>query len=387
MEKYKNKYNGVVKVDDTTTRNKNIIITSIIGIVTNFFLALFKAIVGFLSGSISIVLDSVNNISDVASSVITIIGTRLATKKPDKEHPFGHGRMEYLSSLIISIIILYAGFTSIIESIKKLINPGKLEYTVFSIVVVIIAVFVKIFLGLYVKSKGKQYNSSSLINSGNDALLDSVISFSTLLSALIFLLTGISIEAYLGIIISIVIIKTGIDMIRRATSSILGERVDIELIKSVKKTILSYPDVLGVYDIIFNNYGPNSYYGSVHIEVSNTHSIDYVDELLRNITSDVYTKHGIVLSAIGIYSIDKTNPDVRGARKKIKKILSKYNTVLQMHGFYFNKEKKTIQFDIVISFEEVDKSKLYDEIYDKIKKIYPDYDINISFDNDFSVSI
>lgn len=387
MEKYKNKYNGVVKVDDTTTRNKNIIITSIIGIVTNFFLALFKAIVGFLSGSISIVLDSVNNISDVASSVITIIGTRLATKEPDKEHPFGHGRMEYLSSLIISIIILYAGFTSIIESIKKLINPGKLEYTVFSIVVVIIAVFVKIFLGLYVKSKGKQYNSSSLINSGNDALLDSVISFSTLLSALIFLLTGISIEAYLGIIISIVIIKTGIDMIRRATSSILGERVDIELIKSVKKTILSYPDVLGVYDIIFNNYGPNSYYGSVHIEVSNTHSIDYVDELLRNITSDVYTKHGIVLSAIGIYSIDKTNPDVRGARKKIKKILSKYNTVLQMHGFYFNKEKKTIQFDIVISFEEVDKSKLYDEIYDKIKKIYPDYDINISFDNDFSVSI
>ena len=387
MEKYKNKYNGVVKADDTTTRNKNIIITSIIGIVTNFFLALFKAIVGFLSGSISIVLDSVNNISDVASSVITIIGTRLATKEPDKEHPFGHGRMEYLSSLIISIIILYAGFTSIIESIKKLINPGKLEYTVFSIVVVIIAVFVKIFLGLYVKSKGKQYNSSSLINSGNDALLDSVISFSTLLSALIFLLTGISIEAYLGIIISIVIIKTGIDMIRSATSSILGERVDIELIKSVKKTVLSYPDVLGVYDIIFNNYGPNSYYGSVHIEVSNTHSIDYVDELLRNITSDVYTKHGIVLSAIGIYSIDKTNPDVRDARKKIKKILSKYNTVLQMHGFYFNKKKKTIQFDIVISFEEVNKSKLYDEIYDKIKKIYPDYDINISFDNDFSVSI
>ena len=387
MEKYKNKYNGVVKVDDTTTRNKNIIITSIIGIVTNFFLALFKAIVGFLSGSISIVLDSVNNISDVASSVITIIGTRLATKKPDKEHPFGHGRMEYLSSLIISIIILYAGFTSIIESIKKLINPGKLEYTVFSIVVVIIAVFVKIFLGLYVKSKGKQYNSSSLINSGNDALLDSVISFSTLLSALIFLLTGISIEAYLGIIISIVIIKTGIDMIRSATSSILGERVEIELIKSVKKTILSYPDVLGVYDIIFNNYGPNSYYGSVHIEVSNTHSIDYVDELLRNITSDVYTKHGIVLSAIGIYSIDKTNHDVRDARKKIKKILSKYNTVLQMHGFYFNKEKKTIQFDIVISFEEINKSKLYDDIYNKIKKIYPDYDINISFDNDFSVSI
>lgn len=387
MEKYKNKVNGVVNKKNSSKRNKKIIITSVIGIITNFLLATFKAIVGFLSGSIAIVLDSINNLSDVASSVVTIIGTRLANKKPDREHPFGHGRIEYLSALIISIIILYAGITSIIEAIKKIINPSKLEYTVFSIVVVVVAIFVKIFLGLYVKNKGKELNSSSLVNSGNDALLDSVISFSTLIAALIFLLTGISCEAYLGLIISAVIIKTGIEMIRSATSSILGERVDIELIKAVKKTIIDFPEVLGVYDIIFNNYGPNSYYGSVHIEIANNYSIDQVDELLRNITSTVYYEHGIVLSAIGIYSIDKTNPKAMSARRKIEKILKDYDTVLQMHGFYFNEKKKIIQFDIVVSFDENDQSKLYEDIYDKIKEIYSEYDLIISVDSDFSVSI
>ena len=387
MEKYKNKVNGVVNKKNSSERNKKIIITSVIGIITNFLLATFKAIVGFLSGSIAIVLDSINNLSDVASSVVTIIGTRLANKKPDREHPFGHGRLEYLSALIISIIILYAGITSIIEAIKKIINPSKLEYTVFSIVVVVVAIFVKIFLGLYVKNKGKELNSSSLVNSGNDALLDSVISFSTLIAALIFLLTGISCEAYLGLIISAVIIKTGIEMIRSATSSILGERVDIELIKAVKKTIIDFPEVLGVYDIIFNNYGPNSYYGSVHIEIANNYSIDQVDELLRDITSTVYYEHGIVLSAIGIYSIDKTNPKAMSARRKIEKILKDYDTVLQMHGFYFNEKKKIIQFDIVVSFDENDQSKLYEDIYDKIKEIYSEYDLIISVDSDFSVSI
>lgn len=387
MEKYRNKYNGVEKKKNSKERNKKVIITSVIGIITNFFLAGFKAIVGLLSGSIAIILDSVNNLSDVASSIVTIIGTALASKKPDKKHPFGHGRIEYLSALIISVIILYAGISAVIESAKKIINPGKLEYTAFSIVIVILAVFVKIFLGVYVKAKGKELNSSSLINSGNDALLDAVISFSTLIAAGIFLTTGISIEAYLGIVISLVIIKSGVDMIKSAISSILGERVDVELVKSVKKTILGFNDVLGVYDIIFNNYGPNSYYGSVHIEIANNHTIDQVDELLRSITFEVYEKHGIVLSAIGIYSVDETNKKAIAARKKISDLLKDYDNILQMHGFYFNDKKKVIQFDIVISFDENNQSKLYDNIYDRVLEMYPEYNIIISVDSDFSVSV
>ena len=176
-------------------------------------------------------------------------------------------------------------------------------------------------------------------------------------------------------------------MIKESISSILGERVNIDLIKSVKKTILAFDEVLGVYDIIFNNYGPNSYYGSVHIEISNTYTLDYVDELLRNITKKVYDKHGIILSAIGIYSVDNTNEKAINSREKISKIIDEYDNILQMHGFYFNDSKKIIQFDIVISFDEDNQSILYDNIYDKILELYPDYTILISIDSDFSVSI
>ena len=387
MENIKNKYNGVVKDNNNFIRNKKIVSTSVIGIVTNFFLAVFKAIVGLLSGSIAIVLDAINNISDVASSVITIIGTKLANKRPDKKHPFGHGRIEYLSSLVISIIIIYAGITSFIESIKKIISPNKLNYTFFSIIVVVVAIFVKIFLGLYVKKKGEELNSSSLVNSGNDALLDSVISFSTLLAALIFLVSGFSVEAYLGVIISLIIIKSGFGMIMESVSSILGERVDVELIRSVKQTILEFKEVLGVYDIIFNNYGPNSYYGSVHIEIANTYTIDQVDELLRNITKKVYEKSGVVLSAIGIYSVDETNKSAIKARKRITKLIDKYNNILQIHGFYYNDSKKIIQFDMVVSFDEKNQLKLYNDIYEKVLELYPEFEIIISIDSDFSVSI
>ena len=387
MENIKNKYNGVVKDNNNFIRNKKIVSTSVIGIVTNFFLAVFKAIVGLLSGSIAIVLDAINNISDVASSVITIIGTKLANKRPDKKHPFGHGRIEYLSSLVISIIIIYAGISSFVESIKKIINPNKLNYTFFSIIVVVVAIFVKIFLGLYVKKKGEELNSSSLVNSGNDALLDSVISFSTLLAALIFLVSGFSVEAYLGVIISLIIIKSGFGMIMESVSSILGERVDVELIRSVKQTILEFKEVLGVYDIIFNNYGPNSYYGSVHIEIANTYTIDQVDELLRNITKKVYEKSGVVLSAIGIYSVDETNKSAIKARKRITKLIDKYNNILQIHGFYYNDSKKIIQFDMVVSFDEKNQLKLYNDIYEKVLELYPEFEIIISIDSDFSVSI
>ena len=387
MDNLKNKYNGVIKSDINVSRNKKIVRTSVIGIVTNFLLALFKAIVGLLSGSIAIVLDAINNVSDVASSIITIIGTKLAQKKPDKNHPFGHGRIEYLSSMVISVIIIYAGISSLIESIKKIINPNELNYTVFSIIVVVVAIFAKIILGLYVKKNGEDLNSSSLVNSGNDALLDAVISFSTLLAALIFLVSGFSVEAYLGVIISLVIIKSGIGMIKESVSSILGERVDVELIRTVKHTILSFQEVLGVYDIIFNNYGPNSYYGSVHIEIANTYTIDQVDELLRNITKRVYEINGVILSAIGIYSVDEKNPKAIKARKQISKLIDKYDNILQMHGFYYNEVKKIIQFDIVISFDEREQSSLYNNIYDDVLELYPDFNVIISIDSDFSVSI
>lgn len=379
--------NNKDKKDRDLLRSKKIVKVSLIGIVVNFFLASFKAIVGFLSGSIAIVLDAVNNLTDAASSLVTIIGTKLANKKPDKEHPFGHGRIEYLSSMIIAVIIIYAGLSSLIESIKKIVTPTIPEYTKFTAIIVVVAIVTKIILGQYSKKKGEKLNSTSLINSGKDALLDSIISLSTLIAIIIFACFKISIEAYLGLMISLIIIKSGYEMIREAISSILGERVDVDLIRKIKKIIKSYPEVLGVYDIIFNNYGPNSYTGSVHIEVANTHTIDEIDKLQRKISYEVYNDLGVVLSAIGIYSIDIKNKSAIDARSKISKIIKKYDDILQMHGFYYNDESKIIQFDIVVSFDCKNIDDLYEKVLNEVTEIYPEYEILILIDNDFSVSI
>ena len=207
-------------------RNRIIVRTSIIGILANVFLAAFKAVVGLTSNSIAIVMDAVNNISDAARSVITIIGTKLAGKEPDRKHPFGYGRIEYLSAMIISLLVLYAGVTAFVESVRKIIRPDTPDYSTAALVIVAVAVVVKIILGRYVKHTGEKVHSDSLINSGEDATLDSVISASTLVAAAIWLIFHVSLEAWLGAIISLVIIKSGIGMLRDALSQILGQRAD-----------------------------------------------------------------------------------------------------------------------------------------------------------------
>ncbi len=366
------------------TREKTIIRTSIIGIIANVLLAAFKAVIGLVSNSIAIVMDAVNNISDAGSSLITIIGTKLAGREPDKKHPFGYGRIEYLSAMIISVIVLYAGITSLIESVKKIINPDTPDYSVTSLVIVAVAVVVKIVLGRFVKSVGKKVNSSSLINSGEDATLDSVISASTLLAAGIFMIFHISLEAWLGAIISIVIIKSGFEMLKETVSQILGERNDRDLAKSIKETVTSFPGVEGAYDLVLNNYGPDTWNGSVHIEVPDTYSADQLDQLIRTIQVKVYEEHRVILTAIGVYSVNTKDGEIIEAKKKVSEIVFSHPHILQMHGFYMDKEKKTIRFDIVVSFDADDRKTVFNDIHDEVQKAYPEYQLQMAMDTDFS---
>ncbi|MBO4902096.1 MAG: cation transporter [Lachnospiraceae bacterium] len=365
-------------------REKIIVRTSVTGIVANVLLAAFKAVIGLASNSIAIVMDAVNNISDAGSSLITIIGTKLAGKEPDKKHPFGYGRIEYMSAMIISAIVLYAGITSFVESVKKIINPDTPDYSTVSLVIVGVAVVVKIALGRYVKSVGKKVNSGSLINSGEDATLDSVISASTLVAAAIFLIFGISLEAWLGAVISLVIIKSGLDMLKETVSQILGERNDPDLAKSIKETVMEFPDVQGAYDLVLNNYGPDSWNGSVHIEVPDTYSADRLDQFIRSIQEKVYAKHRIILTAIGVYSINTRDRDIIEAQKKVHGIVTAHPHILQMHGFYMDKEKKTMRFDIVISLDAADRKTVYEDVLTDVQKHYPDYRLQVAMDTDFS---
>ena len=366
------------------SREKTIVKTSIVGIVANVFLAAFKAVIGVMTNSIAIVLDAVNNISDAGSSMITIIGTKLAGKEPDKKHPFGYGRIEYLSAMIISVIVLYAGITSLTESAKQIIHPETPDYTPVSLLIVAVAVVVKILLGRYVKAVGLKVNSDSLVNSGEDATLDSVISASTLVAAGIFLIFHVSLEAWLGAVISLVIIKSGIEMLRDTISQILGERNDLELTREIRHTVIGFPEVQGAYDLVLNNYGPDAWNGSIHIEVPDTYTADQLDQLIREITVKVFQKHRVILTAIGVYSVNTKDEDVIRTKQQVQEIVFAHEHVKQMHGFYLQKDQKKMRFDVVISFDAQDRREVYCQVVEDVQKAFPDYELQVAMDTDFS---
>ena len=368
----------------SNSREKAIIRTSLVGIATNIVLAAFKTFVGLLSHSIAIVLDAVNNLSDVLSSVITVVGTKLAGKPADKDHPYGHGRYEYISAAVISVIILYAGITALIESIKAVIHPETPEYSAASLVIVSVAIVVKLLLGIYVKKRGKALNSDSLKNSGQDALQDALISASTLAAAIIFICFGVSLEAWLGIIISLVIIKAGIEMIRETISKLLGERADSELAKSVKETICETEGVVGAYDLVMNSYGPGRWMASVHIEIPDTWTADKIDVTSREIAARVAQKNHVLLTAIGIYSQNTTDDDVKTLKTAVTEAVMSEPYVLQMHGFYCDLSTKTIRFDVVTDFIAPDPKATIENITRRLHELYPDYSLEIQPDSDFS---
>ncbi len=370
---------------DTKDREKIIVRTSFIGIAANIMLAGFKAAVGIASNSIAVVLDAVNNLSDAFSSIITIIGTKLAGKKPDKKHPFGYGRLEYMSQLIVAAIVLYAGATALVESIKKIIKPEVPDYKPVSLVIIASAVVVKLLLGVYVKKKGQEVNSGSLIASGSDALSDAILSISVLVSAIVFLIFRISLEPYVGVVISLIIVKSGIELIKEAVDEILGQRADRELTIKIKKLIKSTEsEVHGVYDLFMNNYGPDRYIASFHVEVRDDMTASEFDSLTRSISETVYKETGVIVSAVGLYSENADGTPGGKHRAKVRDMVVAHDGVMQMHGFYIDEEKKTMSFDVVIDFAVPDRNALYKSICTEVEEAYPDYSIRVNTDIDVS---
>lgn len=361
-------------------RNKKIIKTSILGILTNIILVAFKATIGLLVNSIAITLDAVNNLTDVISSVVTIVGTKLANKAPDREHPYGHGRIEYFSSVIIAIIILLAGVMAIKESCEKIINPADTKYSIIALVIIGITVFVKFFLGTHVKKVGKEVNSQSLIASGKDALWDAVVSFSTLIAGIINYIWNFNLEGYLGIIISILIIKSAIGMFKESANSMLGQRADGDLCAKIKERVLEFEEVQGVYDLNLHNYGPSRTVASLHIQVRNDMNAGEIHILTRNITYKIFEEFGIAVT-IGIYASNDEG-EFGQIKSELEKIVKDYKEILQIHGFYVDKEN--VFFDLIIDFDVKDKDKISQEITDKMKEKFPEYNYNIILDSDIT---
>lgn len=368
---------------DINSRENTIVRTSIIGIAANIVLVIFKVVVGFSVNSIAIVLDAVNNMTDAFSSIVTIIGAKLANKEPTKKHPYGYGRLEYMSQLVVAALILYAGITSVTESVKKIINPEKADYSAASMIIISAAVIVKLLLGLYVRRKGRQVKSGSLEASGSDALFDAVISLSVLLSAAVYLIFGLSLEAYVGVIISVFIIKSGFEIIGSAVDEMLGLRESEKLTRAVKESIAKEESIYGIYDLMLHDYGPDRHLATVHIEIDDNLTAQQIDVMSRNIQERVYEDTAVILTAVGIYSHSTDNGEAAQIRTNIRKLVMSHDGVLQFHGFYIDLECKRISFDIIIDFS-ADRKALYKHIAEDVREQYPDYDIRITLDTDIS---
>ena len=369
----------------SSERETAIVRTSAIGIAANVALAVFKAVVGILSNSIAVTLDAVNNLSDAISSIITIVGTKLSNKKADREHPFGHGRIEYITTTVIAAIIMYAGISSLIKSIQGIMDPVTPDYSPLSLVIIAVAVLVKIILGRYVRSVGNRVNSDTLIASGSDALFDATLSTSVLTAALIFIFAKISLEAYVGVIISVFIIKASIELLQGSIKEIIGMRPDAALSTLIYDIVKEDPDAEGVYDLIIHNYGPDRFVGSFHTEVLDTTSAIEIDTMTRRLSTEIYkqTSGKIIIAAIGIYARNTTDNRIVKMRTEVTEMALAHEGVLQVHGFIADIENQFMAFDAVIEFGYDGKQIVHDIIHE-VEAAYPDMNVSVLLDRDTS---
>ena len=364
-------------------RSQKIIRTSIIGIAANVLLAAFKAVVGILASSVAIVMDAVNNLSDALSSVITIIGTKLSERPADRKHPFGFGRVEYFSAIIIAVIVLSAGITSLIESVKKIFEPTEPEYTTVTLIVIVVAIVVKLVLGQYVKKQGEQLKSDALIASGSDALFDAVITLATLVSAGVMLLWHVSLDGILGALISIVIIKAGIEMLASPVNELLGARISQDLLRDIKQEVLSFEGVHGVFDIILHNYGPNVLIGSLHVNVYDTMDAHEIHGLTRRISEQMFERHGIIMT-VGVYSIATGENKRAELQNAVMQTLARHKEILQVHGFYYFEKEHRISVDVVPDISVHDEAALSSPLTDEIQALVPGEEVTVVIDHNYS---
>ena len=364
-------------------RTAEIVRVSFRGIGVNIALVLFKAIVGLAAHSISVLLDAVNNLSDALSSVITIVGTKLAGKAPDRKHPYGHGRVEYIAASLVALLVLIAGLTALKESVGKILHPDDTHYTIISLIVLAAGVAAKIVLGKYFQRKGKALNSDSLSASGTDALFDAVISFATLAAAGLNLIFGWRLEGILGVVISLFILKAGVEILSDTVSRIIGVRADGELTKRIKRSICRYPEIKGAYDLILHSYGPETYFGSVHVEVKDRMTMREFDALNRKIVPEIFDRYGVLLT-IGIYAANTSEMEALQIKKAVRREVRKYPMLMQMHGFYADTEHKRVSFDVVYDFRAEQPNDLVKLLRKDLTEQFPDYRFQINLDSDFS---
>ena len=365
---------------DSAARSRRILRTSVVGIGANVLLAAFKAAVGLAANSVAVILDAVNNLTDALSSVLTIVGVKLAARSPDAKHPFGYGRIEYFGAVTVAALVIAAGAGSLVESVKKIVHPEAPEYGATALTVVAVAVVAKLLLGRWVSAQGRACNSGALEASGADAISDAAISAATLVGALLVKFAGVNLDGWLGAAISLFILKAGGGMLLEAVGNIIGSRPDAEVSRRIRETIEGVPGVLGAYDLVLHNYGPDSAIGSVHVEIDGSLDAAAIHRLTRSVQIAVLDAFRVFLT-VGIYAVD---PARRAERAVIAEAAMRHPGVKAIHGVFFDDERATVSFDVLVDFTVRDRAALREAILADLAGRFQNRAILLNFDTDYS---
>lgn len=364
------------------TRQEKIIRTGYYGVACNILVAAGKAVVGLASGSMAIVMDAVNNITDALSSGLTIVGAKLAGRPADDKHPFGYGRVEYFTAVIIAALILVAGCTSLKQSIEEILNPTSQEYSIVGLSILAATILVKVFLGVYTRRQGKLLSSDSLISSGTECIYDCVVSISTLVSAGVTLCFGVSLDSWLAAIISCLIIKAGLEMLMSPINELLGRSNDPHLTAEIKAKVKGVQGVRGVYDVVLHDYGPEQKIGALHVEVDDQLSAANLHDITRRIQHLLWQEYGIFVT-VGFYAHHQPESHEAKEEARVRKHVLTLDGVLGMHGFYVNPKEKILSFDIVYSFRHKSPISLRHDVTAWLLPDYEGYDIYIGLDRNY----
>lgn len=375
-------------IENENVRGHYVMLGGFVGIAVNIILFLIKLFVGIFASSIAVIADAFNNLSDAASSIITIVGFKLSKKPADAEHPFGHGRMEYVSALIVAFMVMLVGFQFVKSSIEKIINPNDIIFQTIPFILLIISILLKVWLSRFNRFIGIKINSSALKAASVDALGDVFTSSAVALSFLASKFISFPIDGYLGAFVAVFILISGIKLVKETINPLLGEAPDKELVEEIKKMVLSYDNITGVHDLIVHNYGPGRCMASIHAEIPSNIDVMTIHEIIDTAEREISKKLNIYL-VIHMDPICLTTQEINGTYSEVLKIIN-YNPLIQsMHDFRIvgKGNKKNLIFDIVVNPEVLSKvmskEQLKQDITESIKKLHPEYNCIITIDNDY----
>lgn len=375
-------------IEDEKTRNAYIYLGSIVGIICNLILSIIKITVGVISSSVSIMADGFNNLSDMASSLITMVGIKLANMPADKEHPFGHGRMEYLSALVVAFMVMLVGAQFIKSSVDRILNPTKVSFEMIPFILLLISLILKLWLSRFNKYVGEKINSSALKAASVDALGDVFTSSCVIISFVASKFTTIPIDGYVGVLVSLAILYAGYSLVKDTISPLLGEAPDEELVKAIKQGVLSYDNIIGVHDLIIHNYGVGKCMASIHAEIPSNIDLVTIHEIIDTAEREISQKLNIYL-VIHMDPMCIHDEKINAIKGDVQKILFKYEQIKSMHDFRITegKNQTNIIFDIEVNFDEVNtvekEEELRKNLEEGIKKLNPLYNCIITIDKYF----